>query len=51
MRTVCFGGDGGGLSYGAYKQIVTIKSSNTYTNNEPQDPHGYKTSQDQIQGH
>ena len=41
-RTVCFGGDDGGLSYGPYKQVVAIKSLNTYTNNEPQDPHGYK---------
>ena len=42
MRTVCFGGDDGSLSYGPYKQVVEIKSLNTYTNNEPQDPHGYK---------
>ena len=42
MRTVCFGGDDGGLSYGPYKQVIAIKSLNTYTNNEPQDPHGYK---------
>ena len=27
---------------GPYKQVVAIKSLNTYTNNEPQDPHGYK---------
>ena len=25
-----------------YKQVVAIKSLNTYTNNKPQDPHGYK---------
>ena len=42
LRTVCFGGDDGGLSYGPYKQVVSIKSLNTYTNNKPQDPHGYK---------
>ena len=42
MRTVCFGGDDGGLSYGPYKQVVAMKLLNIYTNNEPQDPHGYK---------
>ena len=42
MHTVCFGGDDGALSYGPYKQVVAIKSLNTYTNNEPKDPHGYK---------
>ena len=42
MRTVCFGGDDGGLSYGLYKQVVAIKSLNAYTNNEPQDPQRYK---------
>ena len=42
MRTVCSSGDNGGLSYGPYKQVVGIKSLNTYTINEPQDPHGYK---------
>ena len=42
LRTVCFGGDDGGLSYGPYKQVVAIKSMNNYTNNEPYDPHGLK---------
>ena len=42
MRTVCLGGDDGGLSYGPYKQVVAIKSLNAYTNNESQDPHGFK---------
>ena len=42
MRTVCFGGDKGCLSYGPYKQVVAIKSLNIYTKNVPQDPHGYK---------
>ena len=42
MRTICFGGDDGGLSYGPYKQVVAIKSLNTYTNNDLQDPHGFK---------
>ena len=42
MRTVCFGGDDGGLSYWPYRQVVAIKSLNTYINNNPQDSHGYK---------
>ena len=42
MRTVCFGGGNGGLSYELYKQVVSIKLLNTYTNNDPQDPHGFK---------
>ena len=42
MRTVCFGSDDGGLSYGPYKQVVAIKSMNNYTNNKPYDPHGFK---------
>ena len=42
MRTVCFGGDVGGLPYGPYKQVVVIKLLNSYTNNKPQDPHGFK---------
>ena len=42
MRTVCFGGDDGGLSYRPYKQVVAINSLNTYTKKEPQDPHGHK---------
>ena len=42
MRTVCFGGNASGLSYGPYTQVVAIKTLNTYTNNEPQDSHGYK---------
>ena len=42
IRTVCFGGDDDGLSYRPYKQVVAIKLMNAYTNNEPQDPHGFK---------
>ena len=30
MRTICFGGDDGDLSYGPYKQVVAIKSLDTY---------------------
>ena len=42
MRTVCFGGDDYGLLYWPYKQVVAIKLLNIYTNNYPQDPHGFK---------
>ena len=28
--------------YGPYKQVVAIKSLNTYTNNDVNDPHGFK---------
>ena len=42
LRTVCFGSDDGGLSYGPYKQVVAVKLMNNYTNNEPNDPHGFK---------
>ena len=42
MRTVFFGSDNGGLSYGPYKKVVAIKSMNNYSNNEPHDPHGFK---------
>ena len=42
MRTVCFSGGDGVLSYGPYKQVVAIKSLNAYTNNKHQDPHGFK---------
>ena len=42
MCSICFGGDNGGLSYATYKQAVAIKSLSTYTNNDPQDPYGFK---------
>ena len=42
MRSICLDGNNGGLSYGPYKQVVAIKSLNTYTNNNPNDPHGFK---------
>ena len=42
LRAICFGGDDGGLSYPPYKQIVAIKSLNTYTNNEIHDPNDFK---------
>ena len=42
MCTICFSGNDGGLSYAPYKQTVAIKSLNTFTNNDPQDSHGFK---------
>ena len=42
LRTVCFGSDNGGLSYGPYKQVVAVKLMNNYSNNKPHDPHGFK---------
>ena len=42
MPSICFGGDNGGLSYGPYRQVVAIKSLNTYTNNNPNNPNGFK---------
>ena len=42
LRAICFGGNDSGLSYAPYKQVVAIKSLNTYTNNEPNDPHVFK---------
>ena len=42
LRSICFGGNNSSLSYAPYKQVVAIKSLNTYTNNDPNDPHGFK---------
>ena len=42
LRSICFGGDDGGLSYAPYKQVVAIKSFDTNINNDPNDPHGFK---------
>ena len=42
LRAICFSGDNGGLSYRPYKQVVAIKLLNIYTNNNPNDPHGFK---------
>ena len=42
LRAICFGGNNGGLSYPPYKQVVAIKSLNTYTNNEVHNPNGFK---------
>ena len=42
LRAICIGGEDGGLSYPSYKQVITIKSLNTYTNNDTNDPNGFK---------
>ena len=45
LRAICFCGDNGGLTFPPYKQVVVIKSLNTYINNDE------GTSQNQIRGH
>ena len=42
LRTICFRSDHRGLSFGPYKQVVEVKSTNNYSNNKPHDPHGFK---------
>ena len=42
LRAICFGVDNSGLSYAPYKQVVAIKPLKTYTNNNTNDPHGFK---------
>ena len=42
LCTVCFGSDDCGLSYAPYKQVVTVKSLNNFSNKKPRFPHGYK---------
>ena len=37
-----FGSADSGISYGPYKQVVTVKFMNNYTKNKPYDPHGFK---------
>ena len=39
---VCFGSNDGGLSFGPYKQVVSVKLMNNYSNSKPHDPHGFK---------
>ena len=40
--TVCFGSNNRGLPFGPYKQIISVKLMNNYSNNKPHDPHGSK---------
>ena len=42
VRTVCFGSDNGELLFGPYKSVVAVKSMNNYSNNKPNNPHGFK---------
>ena len=42
VHTVCFESNKGGLPFGPYRQVVTVKSMNNYSNNNPHDPHGFK---------
>ena len=42
LRSICFGSDDGSLPYAPYKQVVAIKSLNTYINNDPNVPRGFK---------
>ena len=42
LRAIFFGGDNVGQSYALYKQVMAIKSLNTYINNDTNDPHGFK---------
>ena len=42
LHAIYFGGDDGGLSFSPYKQVVVVKSLNSYTNNDTYDPNGFK---------
>ena len=42
LRTVSFGHDDSGLSYGPYKQVIAVKLMNSYTNNKSNNPHDFK---------
>ena len=39
---IIFGDDDGDLSYTPYKQVVTVKLLNNFSNNKLHDPHGFK---------
>ena len=49
VRTVCFGSNDKGLSFGPYKQVGAVKLMNNCSNNKPYDPHGFKERRDQDQ--
>ena len=42
VHTVCFRRDDRGLSFAPYKQVVYMKLMNSYSNNKPHDPYGFK---------
>ena len=42
LHTICFGSEGGGLSFGPYTQVVAVKSMNNYSNKQPHTPHDFK---------
>ena len=42
LCAICFGGNNGGLTFPPYRQVVAIKSLNTYINNEVHDPNSFK---------
>ena len=42
LWTVCYGSDDGGLSFKPYKNVVVVKSLNNFSNEKPNDPHGFK---------
>ena len=42
VQKVCYGSDDGGLSFKPYKNVVVVKSLNNFSNDKPNDPHGFK---------
>ena len=42
VNTLCFRSNDKGLSFRPYKQVVSMKLMNNYSDNKPHDPHGFK---------
>ena len=42
LQTFCNRNADGGLSFRLYKQVVSVKSLNNFSNNKPHNPHGFK---------
>ena len=42
VRTVCFESDKRSLSFGPYKEVLSVKSLNNFSNNKPHDPKFFK---------
>ena len=42
LRTACFGSNNGGFSYRPYKQAISVKFMNNYSNNKPLNPRDFK---------